>query len=68
MIQLAGVTRGRGDFVHALATSKQPDHVQVASFDGIKHFTIPLLQLIKAEASSNLDISWNGFPLKEELS
>ncbi|GAC1349818.1 MAG: hypothetical protein NVSMB27_26480 [Ktedonobacteraceae bacterium] len=51
-----------GDFADAFAASQQPDDLSVAAFNRITCLAILLLQLIRTEMSSKVNILRHGFP------
>jgi hypothetical protein len=53
------VARYLGYLPDALAASEQPDDLEVAAFDWINRLTILLLQFIRVEVGSYLDIFWH---------
>jgi hypothetical protein len=56
------IARHLSHFPDALALGEQPDHLQVAAFDGIYCFAIALLQLSEIEMGNDVDIFRHGFP------
>jgi hypothetical protein len=53
------VARYLGHLPDAPAASEQPDDLEVAAFDRISLLAIVLLQFIRGEMGSNLDIFWH---------
>ncbi len=53
------VARYLGYFPDVLAASEQPDDLEVAAFDRINRLTILLLQFIRGEVGSDLDVFWH---------